>query len=153
MNFLKEYAHNIVVISVLSTIFEIIIPEGKNKKVTVLAVGLVVMLTVMSPLEKITKFKHDITFPSFSINESFPSYEKNIVADVFEENLSNSISEKTAQNLNKSISCTVKTSRNEEGEITEIKSVFISPYDEETAYFIEKEFSLDFNIIKGDNND
>lgn len=153
MNFLKEYARNIVVISVLATIFEIIVPEGKNKKITVLAIGLVVMLTVMSPIEKITKFKQDITFPSFDIEESFPSYEKNIVADVFEENLANSICEKTAENLNKNISCTVKTSRNEEGEITEIESVLISPYDEETAHFIEKEFSLDFSIIKGDNDD
>ncbi len=153
MSFLKEYAQNIVIISVLATIFETLIPTGKNKKVAEITIGLIVMLTIMSPLKKITQLKNVGTFPTFEVEESFPSYEKNIIADVFEENLANSISEKTFQNFGRSISCDVITSRNEEGIITEIEKIFISPYDEETAHFIEKEFSFDFSIIKGDNND
>ena len=153
MSFLKEYAQNIVIISILATIFEIIIPEGKNKKVATVAIGLVVMLTVMTPLKSIAHLNINNKLPSFKVDESFTHYEKNIVADVFEENLAASIAEITAENLNKNISCKITTLRNDSGEITEIQSVIITPYEEETAHFIEKEFSFDFNIIKGDSND
>lgn len=153
MSFLKEYAQNIVIISILATIFEIIIPEGKNKKVAGITIGLVVMLTVMNPLKSLAQLNIYSKFPSFKVEENFSSYEKNIIADVFEENLATSIIEKTEEKLGKKISCRVITLRNESGEITEIESIYITPYDEETSYFIENEFSFDSSIIKGENND
>ena len=153
MVFLKEYAKNIVIISILATIFEIMIPEGKHKKVACISVGLVVMLTVMAPLEAIANLKNKDIFPKFSIEESFPSYEKNIIADVFEENLSCAIKEKVANALNKNILCKVTTSRDQDGVITAIERIEISPYDEKTAHFIANEFSFAFSDIKGDKND
>ena len=153
MLFLKEYAKNIVIISILATVFEILIPEGKHKKVACISIGLAVMLTVMAPLEAIANFKNKDVFPKFSIEESFPSYEKNIIADVFEENLSGAIIEKVENSLNKNISCKVTTARDADGAITAIESIVISPFDEETAHFIAKEFSFAFLDIKGDKND
>ena len=68
MNYLKEYASNIVIISVLSTVFEIIIPEGKNKKIASVVIGLVVMLTIMEPLKHITTSNFSKNLPSFEIS-------------------------------------------------------------------------------------
>lgn len=153
MIFLKEYAKNIVIISILATIFEILIPEGKHKKVACVSIGLIVMLTVMEPLEAIANLKNRDVFLTFAIEESFPSYEKNIIADVFEENLANAIKEKVHETFNKNISCAVATSRGPDGIITEINSINILPYDEETAHFIAKEFGFDFTVIRGDKND
>ena len=153
MEYLKEYASNIVVVSILSTIFEIILPEGKNKKIVCVVIGLVVMLAIMSPLNYITQITGSSFFPIFEVDESFPTYEKNLVADVFENNLATAIKEKTKESLKKDISCEVLTSRNDAGEITEIESVKIIPFDDEVALFIETEFGLDARIIKGEDND
>ena len=153
MEYLKEYASNIVIISVLSTIFEIVIPEGKNKKVATIVIGLVVMLTVMEPLKYITTLNRDIDFPTFEIEESFEDYEENLVADVFEENLAQSIKDKVRDSLNKNILCDVSVLRNEAGEIIDIESVIISPYDDETALFIESEFAIEYSLIEGERHD
>lgn len=153
MEYLKEYASNIVIISVLSTIFEIIIPEGKNKKTAGVVIGLVVMLTVMDPLKHIIQIKSGNLFPAFEIEESDTDYEKNLVADVFEENLAITIEEKTKETLQRDITCKVITSRNDVGEITEIESVNINPFDDETANFIEKEFGFHEGLVKGEKND
>jgi len=153
MEYLKEYASNIVIISVLSTIFEIIIPEGKNKKVAGVVIGLVVMLTVMDPLKFITKLNKAPDFPSFEIEASFQGYEENLIADVFEENLALAIEDKVKENLNKNISCSVSVLRNDAGEIMKIESITISPYDDKTATFIQNEFAFEQELIKGEKDD
>ena len=153
MNYLKEYASNIVIISVLSTIFEIIIPEGKNKKVATIVIGLVVMLTVMEPLKHITALNNNIDFPTFEIEESFEGYEENLVADVFEENLAKTIKDKVRETLRKNIFCSVSVTKNETGEAMYIECVTISPYDDETATFIENEFGIEQSLIEGEKND
>ena len=153
MNYLKEYATNIVIISVLSTIFEIIIPEGKNKKTASVVIGLVVMLTIMSPLKYITEITGSNPFPKFEVEKSYEGYDKDLIADVFEENLALAIKEKVNENLNKDIECEVTATKNEAGDIKQIESVHIKPSDDEIITFIKTEFSLDESIIKGDIND
>lgn len=154
MEYLKEYASNIIIISILTTIFEIITPDGKNKKYITTVLGLVVMLTVMRPITMIANIKGNFfNIPSFEIEESATSYGTNFIADKFEENLAFKISQKVSENLKSKVDCTVKTARNENGEITEIESIEIIPYSETTADYIVREFGIDKNILKGENND
>lgn len=153
MNYLKEYAANIVIISVLSTIFEIIIPEGKNKKTAGIIIGLVVMLTIMEPLKYITDITGSQNFPTFKIEDIYEGYDKNLVSEVFEENLSTAIKEKVRESLGKDIECKVTTEKNADGEITQIKSVEIYPLDDQIIHFIKTEFSLSESIVKGDIHD
>ena len=152
MTYLKEYATNIVIISVLATIFEIIIPEGKNKKAASVVIGLVVMLTVMEPIAHITEITQNHNFPTFTIEESYKNYDKSLVSDVFEENLATAIKEKVSEKFEKDIDCKVSTARNEHGEITEIESVEISSSDDAVISFIKTEFSLSEITVKGDAN-
>ena len=130
----------------------IIINEGKNKKIASVVIGLVVMLTVMKPIAHITEITQNHNFPTFTIEESYKNYDKNMVSDVFEENLATAIKEKVSEKFEKDINCKVSTARNENGEITKIESVEISSSDDDIINFIKTEFALSEITSKGDTN-
>ncbi len=154
MDYLKEYAGNIIIISVLSTVFQIIIPDGKQKKYVTVVIGLIVMLVVMEPLGMIAAIKDNFfEVPRFEFETSNESLEKSLVADRFEINLADKIIEKVRLDTGAEISCQIKTERNEKGEIMNFEKVEISPYKKETAKYIGDEFGIDESVIEGEEND
>ena len=154
MEYLKEYASNIIIISMLSTVFQILLPEGKQKKYVTLVIGLVVMLVVMKPLEVITDLKDNfIEIPSFEIEIQNDNLEMDLVADKFEKDMAVTIKEKVKEDTGENIDCLVKTERNEEGQITEIDEVKIMPYADNLVNYISEEFGIAESAIKGENND
>ncbi|MBR2499520.1 MAG: stage III sporulation protein AF [Clostridia bacterium] len=154
MEYLKEYASNIIIISMLSTVFQILLPDGKQKKYVILIIGLVVMLVVMKPLEMITEIKNNFfEMPHFEIETQSDYLEKNLVADRFEEDLALTIKEKVKENMGENIDCFVEVGRNEEGQITEIEKVDIRPYSENLVNYICEEFGIAGSVIKGEKND
>lgn len=154
MEYLKEYASNIIIISMLSTVFQILLPDGKQKKYVTLIIGLVVMLVVMKPLEMITEIKNNFfEMPHFEIETQSDYLEKNLVADRFEKDLALTIKEKVKENMGENIDCFVEVGRNEEGQITEIEKVDIRPYSENLVNYICEEFGIAGSVIKGEKND
>ncbi|MBR6646708.1 MAG: stage III sporulation protein AF [Clostridia bacterium] len=154
MEYLKEYASNIIIISMLSTVFQILLPDGKQKKYVILIIGLVVMLVVMKPLEMITEIKNNFfEMPHFEIETQSDYLEKNLVADRFEKDLALTIKEKVKENMGENIDCFVEVGRNEEGQITEIEKVDIRPYSENLVNYICEEFGIAGSVIKGEKND
>lgn len=154
MEYLKEYASNIIIISILATIFDILAPDGKSKKYVTMVLGLIVMLCVMQPFKAITDVKKNFfNIPTFEMEETDSKAPKNLVADKFEENLALEIIRKVKEKQNSDIDCSITTERNENGEITGIKKVEITPYSETDADYISSEFGIDKNILKGDGYD
>lgn len=154
MEYLKEYATNIIIISILATIFDILAPDGKSKKYVTTVLGLIVMLCVMRPFKAITDVKKNFfDIPTFEMEETYSFSPKNLIADKFEENLAAEIKRKVKEKTDSDIDCTVTTERNETGEITGIESVEIKPYNETDADYISSEFGVDKNIVKGDGYD
>ena len=154
MEYLKEYASNIIIISILATIFDILAPDGKSKKYITMVLGLIVMLCVMHPFKAATDIKKNFfNIPTFEIEEIVSLTPKNLIADKFEENLALEIIRKVKEKKNNDINCIVTTERNENGEITGIKKVEITPYNEADADYISSEFGIDKNILKGDSHD
>lgn len=154
MEYLKEYAQNIVIISVIATVFEMMMPEGKNKKYIAVVVGLLVMLVIMQPIEKITNIRKNFSFvPEFEFEMPREFSKETLVADRFERELAATIKGKTKADLNIDIECNVRVKRTSDGIIEEIEKVEISKGSAEIMQYIEKEFGIERAKINGRQND
>lgn len=78
IDWLKTWANQIVVAVIIATIFEMLLPNGNNKKYIKIVIGIYVLFTIIQPI--ITK----ITEESFDISNF--NYEKYFDKDVIETN-------------------------------------------------------------------
>ena len=149
MEFLKEYAQNIIIVSVLSIVFETIIPEGTYKKYIKVVIGLIVMLAVMQPIRLIAEVRGDfLSLPHFEMSDEYSSFNaSDVLAEQFENDLAEKIVQRVREIRNEEIECVVTAGRSDEGDITHIESIKINPYKSETAEFIKKEFGADEVIM------
>lgn len=81
---LKNWANQIIVAVIIATIFEMILPNGKNKKYINMIIGLYVLFTIMQPIvNKVTGNEFKIN--NFDYNKYF-SDSKEVHAKSYEDN-------------------------------------------------------------------
>ena len=66
VNFINSWAQKLIVVIVICTIIEMILPDGKNKKYIKMVMGLYVVFTIISPV--ISKLDRKINLNNFDFN-------------------------------------------------------------------------------------
>ena len=149
MEFLREYAGGIIIIGVISILLENILPETADKKYIRVAIGLVVMLGVVSPLASFMQQKDVFVLPEIIIDDSDLSVNRNqYIHEDFKNRLSKTLSEHVYQTTGKSVAIQVSIGVNEQGEITGISSIQCTPYDADIIEEISRLSGVETEKIK-----
>lgn len=70
INFFKTWCENIIVVVIICTIIEMILPDTKNKKYVQVLIGIYIIFTILHPI--LNKMEKNINFENeFKIDESF----------------------------------------------------------------------------------
>ncbi|MBQ3226758.1 MAG: stage III sporulation protein AF [Clostridia bacterium] len=149
MEFLREYAGGIIIVGVISILLENILPETADKKYIRVAIGLVVMLGVVSPLASFVKQKDVFVLPEIIIDDNDLSANANqYIHEDFKNRLSQTLSEHVYQKTGKSATVRVFIGVNEKGEITEISSIECYPYEHDIIEEISQLSGVETEKIK-----
>lgn len=103
-NFIREWLKDIVVLFVIISLVELIIPKGNMKKYVDFIIGIIIVFTVISPFtklinfdinldEKIETFSNDIT-----MKEDVVSTQNEQIEEIFKTNLSGEIKKIVKEN-------------------------------------------------------
>ena len=140
MSFLNEYATAIITVSLLSVLLETLLPPGGNKKYITMLIGLFVMLIILKPLTGLPYFSDTFALPQQRLTDkdmTIPA--RPYVAEIFEKKLALTFCEDIKNTFNTVIECRISCRLNDEGQITGIRHVQLSPYRKDfTAYLSEK---------------
>ena len=97
IDFIKTWANQIIVAVIIATIFEMILPNGNNKKYIKMVIGIYVLFTLIQPIAS------KITGKEFTISTNYEKYfDEDILetsADDFENNNSKLIEEAYINNI------------------------------------------------------
>ena len=169
--FLKSWANQIIVAVIIATIFEMLLPNGNNKKYIKMIIGLYVLFTIIQPIiTKVTGNNIDISdfnykkyFDEDVLESSSQDFEDNnskLIEQAYIDNIKSDIKTKLKQKGYEVISCNVNiiNSGNEEeyGTIENINLKIKKVADEEksteeTRNTIKVE-NVDINISNSSNN-
>lgn len=150
MELLREYATGIIVVSVLAILLENLLAETHNKKYINVALGLVVMLVIVNPLTKLPHYRDAFVLPELLIDDSDLSQnsEKQLVQAEFARRLAERLSEETKQRCGKQVAVRVFVDSNENGEITGIRKIAVSPLDEEIRAALAESSGVEISKIE-----
>lgn len=171
ITFLKSWANQIIVAVIIATIFEMLLPNGNNKKYIKMIIGLYVLFTIIQPIiTKVTGNNIDISdfnykkyFDEDVLESSSQDFEDNnskLIKQAYIDNIKSDIKTKLKQKEYEVISCNVNiiNSGNEEeyGIIENISLKIKKVADEEksteeTSNIIKVE-NVDINISNSSNN-
>lgn len=171
ITFLKSWANQIIVAVIIATIFEMLLPNGNNKKYIKMIIGLYVLFTIIQPIiTKVTGNNIDISdfnykkyFDEDVLESSSQNFEDNnskLIEQAYIDNIKSDIKTKLKQKGYEVISCNVNiiNSVNEEkyGIIENINLKIKKVSDEEksteeTSNIIKVE-NVDINISNSSNN-
>ena len=149
MTFIRNYAVSIILVSVLSLLFESITPSGKDRKYIGTAIGLLMMLVILYPLAKLPHVTESLALPRLTIEEGTlpePAL-KPLVARQFEQNLARTISEDIRDSLGQTIRLRIYCDTNDAGQITAVTSIHLTPFSEEIAGYIAQKYGFSEDII------
>lgn len=170
--FLKSWANQIIVAVIIATIFEMLLPNGNNKKYIKMIIGLYVLFTIIHPIItkvtgnniEISDFNYKKYFDEDVLESSSQDFEDNnskLIEQAYIDNIKSDIKTKIKQRGYEVISCNVNiiNSGNEEeyGTIENINLKIKKVADEEklteeTSNIIKVE-NVDINISNSSNND
>lgn len=141
MEFLKSYAQNISIASVMLVIFEMIMPSDVYKKYADIAISLVFIMIVLSPIKNFINLNESFTIdlPSESNIELKFDTDK-IVLGEFEKNLEKKIKEDLADKLGKEVS--VKVYAECEGELVAITKIDLFPCSDDVIYYVSENYGV-----------
>ena len=170
ITFLKSWANQIIVAVIIATIFEMLLPNGNNKKYIKMIIGLYVLFTIIQPIiTKVTGNNIDISDFNYkkyfdedvleSLSQNFEDNNSKLIEQAYIDNIKSDIKTKIKQKGYEVISCNVNitNSKNEEkyGTIEninlKIKIVSDEKATEETSNIIKVE-NVDINISNSSNN-
>ena len=169
--FLKSWANQIIVAVIIATIFEMLLPNGNNKKYIKMIIGLYVLFTIIQPIiTKVTRNNIDISDFNYkkyfnedvleSSSQDFEDNNSKLIKQAYIDNIKSDIKTKLKQKGYEVISCNVNiiNSGNEEeyGIIENISLKIKKVADEEksteeTSNIIKVE-NVDINISNSSNN-
>lgn len=152
MGFLKEYAISIIVVSVLAILFENLLPQTSHKKYINVVIGLVVMLVIVSPLTKLPHYKEAFSLPFPKLDDSNFSQpdQKNLVAAEFEKRLALKLGEEIHSKFGSSPEIRVTSEVGEDGTVTGVRGVQISPVNDEIKSFVGETLGIPQELITGE---
>lgn len=102
VNWLNTWAQRIIIVVIICTIIELILPEGKNKKYIKIVMGIYVVFTIISPIiakinnkEKIDLEKYlDVNVSNETIETSATVDTNKYIEEVYKEKLKEDVKEK-----------------------------------------------------------
>ena len=150
MDFLRDYTISIVMVSVLSVLLEIIMPPENYKKYIRMALGLLVVMVIISPVKKLFKeeFSVDLNMGSgYSASQTPPKNQ--MIIEVFKKRLEEEIEKEILSTKKIESQAEVNLSVNENGEITEISGVKIEPFFDGVKELLEDKFGIEREKIGG----
>lgn len=106
IDFIKTWANQIIVAVIIATIFEMILPNGNNKKYIKMVIGIYVLFTLIQPIA------NKITGKEFEIGANYEKYfEKDILetsSNNFESNNSKLIEEAYINNIKEDVQAKIE---------------------------------------------
>lgn len=117
--FLKNWVSQIIVAVIISTIIELILPNGNNKKYIKMIIGMYVLFTIIQPIVikftgnniEIGKFDYKKYFDEDIIESSLENFEDNnskLIKQAYINNINEDITQKLKQKGYKVISCNIE---------------------------------------------
>lgn len=167
--FLKSWANQIIVAVIIATIFEMLLPNGNNKKYIKMIIGLYVLFTVIQPIItkvtgnniEISDFNYKKYFDEDTVEASSKDFEDNnskLIEQAYIDNIKNDIKTKINQKGYEVISCSVNimnSKKDEYGAIENInlkvKKIKEEESEKETSNTIKVE-NVDINISNSNTN-
>lgn len=137
IEFIKTWVNQIIVAVIISTIIEMILPNGNNKKYIKMIIGLYVLFTIIQPI--ITKLTGEtLNISDFNYQKYFDQDILETSSNNFEDNNSKLIKQAYIDNIKKDII----TKINQKGYKAESCSIEISDDENEDTYGTIKSISL-----------
>lgn len=148
MSFLNDYAISIIVASVLAILLENLLPEGDSKKYMSIIIGLFVMLVILNPMTKLPHYQASFAIPELRLNDDTLSVSTHpYIADIFEKNLALTICEDIKSTFGTNASCRVSCLLNDDGQITGIRQINLSPHTKESVNYIAQKYGIEEVLI------
>lgn len=127
IDFIKQWANQIIVAVIIATIFEMILPNGNNKKYIKMIIGIYVLFTVVQPIvNKLTGNKFEISSFNYekyidkdiieTSSEDFKNNNSNLIQQAYIDNIQNDIQAKLLQKGYEATSCDIDAVSNENDE-------------------------------------
>ena len=146
MEFIRQYAVSIITVSVLSVIFEIILPPKRYGKYISVITGLICMMVILSPVRQLFgDFEMFVIEGNALQSEIKNEADFNLVASEFKKRLEEKIEQTAKIKTGEEIKAQVELELTEKGEILNIKEAKIFPYSEKCAKIIKDEFDITVN--------
>ena len=124
IDFIKTWANQIIVAVIIATIFEMILPNGNNKKYIKMIIGIYVLFTLIQPIaSKITGKEITISanyekyFDEDILNTSSNNFENNnskLIENAYIDNIKQDVGAKIEQKGYELITCNIDIITNEE---------------------------------------
>ncbi len=127
ITFLKNWANQIIVALIIATIFEMILPNGNNKKYIKMIIGLYVLFTIIQPvLAKITgnnleiaNLNYEKYFDKSILETSSQDFDNNnskLIEQAYIDNIKNDIKIKIKQKGYEVVNCNISIISNEKSQ-------------------------------------
>jgi len=122
--FIKQWANQIIVAVIIATIFEMILPDGNNKKYIKMIIGIYVLFTLIQPItSKITGKDFEIStnyekyFNEDTLETSSNDFENNnskLIEEAYINNIKEDVQAKIERKGYKVASCNINIEKTEE---------------------------------------
>lgn len=127
ITFIKEWANQIIVAVIIATIFEMLLPNGNNKKYIKMVIGIYVLFTLIQPIVTkltgkeltISTFEYEKYFDENILETSSENFENNnskLIKQAYIDNIKNDIQAKVEQKGYKVTNCNINVISNENEE-------------------------------------
>ena len=132
IDFIKTWANQIIVAVIIATIFEMILPNGNNKKYIKMVIGIYVLFTLIQPIaSKITgkEFKISTNYEKYfdedilqTSSDNFENNNSKLIEQAYINNMKQDVQAKIEQKGYKVLGCniTILTTRENYGSIESI---------------------------------
>ena len=125
--FIKTWVSQIIVAVIISTIIELILPNGNNKKYIKMIIGMYILFTIVQPIAskitgnnlKITNFNYEKYFNEDIIESSSQDFENNnskLIEQAYINNIKEDVVQKLKQKGYEVIECDIEILGNENKE-------------------------------------
>ena len=159
INFISSWAEQIIIVVVITTIIEMILPNSKNKKYVQMIIGIYILFTIISP---VVKNKEVFSFDEYSVENNVPkqntteeSSMNKKIEEIYLQELENNITSKFANNGVKIKKCLIDAELDNSKKNSGIHLITIKLSESEnqdkineTISEIVKEYEIDISKIK-----
>ena len=137
IEFIKQWSNQIILAVIIATIFEMILPNGNNKKYIKMIIGLYVLFSIIQPIIikvsgkslEISNFNYDKYFNEEILDVSTENFENNnskLIEQAYIDNINEDIKSKIEKKGYEIISCDINiTSNQKEKKYGEIESIYL----------------------------